>query len=271
MSETSDAVSGFESRWFYFPLVTPFFWLLGIFLMVDRFQLVVNGFGAVLLLLGLVTNFLSFGTYYVETKRLRAVDASWTPNWILYVVGHLFIFPIFMGLIYTFQRWRHIGLSRTVDQSKAGEPDRRVYPLPNSDRARTGERIAGGLYALGVVLVLMTFFAAGYFWLTLDPSLETASRQSSVTSIGAFYVNYLQGVVKAFALLGTPFALVLLIENALADNRRRVEIGFAVGFLLIAGTLWQFTDALSLVPYLVVGFLFAVVAVGLPASWATRR
>ncbi|MCU4717975.1 hypothetical protein [Halapricum hydrolyticum] len=61
----------------------------------------------------LLTSITSWLGYYYDAKYVRSLDVDYTPNWKLYMVLHLTLpigGPLFAVPLYTFQRFRHVGL-----------------------------------------------------------------------------------------------------------------------------------------------------------------
>lgn len=52
----------------------------------------------------------TYQTFWTESKMLKKSDSEWQPSAWLYIIPSLIASPVAMGLIYVFNRYRHIGL-----------------------------------------------------------------------------------------------------------------------------------------------------------------
>ena len=132
----------------------------------------------------------------------------------------------------------------------------------DSHPRRYAEGIAIFLYFLGSAIVGIAIVATIAFWDPSDPVVEGVFVESTMP----FY----SGVIDVFVILGYPFAVLIAVENILTEQTDFVEVGFAGGFILFGGFLWQFSwqfsSSLSIAGYLTLAVVFIAVGIGLPLT-----
>jgi hypothetical protein len=103
-----------ESRWYYFPAAAPLLLLPAPLLILVGVGTRLADLGAIVGLAGIIAALLTFGTFCVEARAIASSELPWRPRWWAYAAASLVASPVLVGVVYITQRWRHVGLGKTV-------------------------------------------------------------------------------------------------------------------------------------------------------------